>query len=618
MFESQKRAKLDDAVNELPRVLFCCFDVIPGPHARSRRLNEYLKAVGSRFQVVVLSNKTADLSHIEKLHGARHMRVPVGTGDVASQAKTFERAVRRQLESEEYDIVHFFDPFSGAIAAELKSDAGYTLIYDACAFYSDELPVDHQQVDRLVARARRLELLCLMSADAVIVASREARDRAHALGVALERVLVLRAPVDRAAYPDQPPPTTGSPLQLLHLGDSAAWQEVDVLLEALSLVPRAHQIRLTVVIDKSGPQARSLLEHAQRLQVADRVELREPVLADELHKVVCSADVGLITLADIERNHHGPALARLGEFFAAGRPIIAADLPIVRELVPLEAGPRYRPGDARSLADAIVALETSAELRARSSQASFVAAAEVDALTIRAQLTSHYALWLGLTDAVDGVVTTGETTQLQGPMSESTQVARLDDVFANRASHTDLSAVAMKDDVGTNPHALMEPPVPPYLPGARETAPPPVTVEAPAPQFSAPVPRAPADDFDAGRDDEPKTVGMAPVVELPLATVPLVTRTRSSEQPMPITPDDDVAEIGADEVIALGEGDGEPEEVLDADALDGELGGGPQPIASALDPWLAQAAHGYCPPEATVFVRHTPPTTMPGKDPVGR
>ena len=38
------------------------------------------------------------------------------------------------------------------------------------------------------------------------------------------------------------------------------------------------------------------------------------------------------------------------------------------------------------------------------------------------------------------------------------------------------------------------------------------------------------------------------------------------------------------------------------------------PPPSAIDPWLAQLVHGYCPPESGLFSRHTPPTTMPGRD----
>jgi hypothetical protein len=38
------------------------------------------------------------------------------------------------------------------------------------------------------------------------------------------------------------------------------------------------------------------------------------------------------------------------------------------------------------------------------------------------------------------------------------------------------------------------------------------------------------------------------------------------------------------------------------------------PPPSAIDPWLAQLVHGYCPPGSHLFDRPVPPTTMPGRE----
>ncbi|RKH46081.1 glycosyl transferase family 1, partial [Corallococcus sp. AB050B] len=63
------------------------------------------------------------------------------------------------------------------------------------------------------------------------------------------------------------------------------------------------------------------------------------------------------------------------------------------------------------------------------------------------------------------------------------------------------------------------------------------------------------------------------------------------------------------------------DEVHDADSLAVEAadaedeGPAPQPPGSALNPWFAQLAHGYCPPEGARFARPTPPTNFPGRDP---
>ena len=77
-------------------------------------------------------------------------------------------------------------------------------------------------------------------------------------------------------------------------------------------------------------------------------------------------------------------------------------------------------------------------------------------------------------------------------------------------------------------------------------------------------------------------------------------------------------EVGADEIVDVPEVEAPPvvEEVAQmaseesVTTVDTEAG----PPESAIDPWLAQLVHGYCPPESGLFSRHVPPTTMPGRD----
>jgi Glycosyltransferase Family 4 len=187
------------ALSDLPRLLLCSFDVLPGPSGSSRRVTEYLKALPDRFSVVVLSVKTPDHSHIEKYQGARLLRVPVGAGDLASRIQSFERAVRRQLESEEYALVHFTDPFGGYALCELKDDYGYRLIYEAQTFPSQELRYTHPQLEgdrKFLSMVRSQELFCLMNADLVLTGSSTTRAFIHSLGVGQESVRVVREPMD--------------------------------------------------------------------------------------------------------------------------------------------------------------------------------------------------------------------------------------------------------------------------------------------------------------------------------------------------------------------------------------------------------------------------------------
>ncbi len=409
-------------MSDLPRLLLCCFDVVPAPTAISRRLTEYVKGLSDRYQVVVLTVKTPEHTHIERYHGARLLRVPVGSGDLAARVQSFDRAVRRQLESEEYVMVHFFDPFGGYALCERRVELGYKLVYDACSLPSVDLPflVDEAEANRrFIARVRRQELYCLMNADVVIVANELTREFVTGLGVAREQVQVLPAPVDLGPYdPRVMGVPDATPMKLLHLGNLSSAQDLGTVLEAMQIALKSVDVRLTVVGPRHPEHQARLEDQVAALELTGKVEFQDPVAHDDLHKVLATADVGLLTLADVERNSRvGSPLSRLGEYLAAGRPVLAADVAAARALLPDDGVVLYRPQDKHSLADAIVGLASEPARRVKLGAAARAASLERDAAKIRADLVATYVALSGT-----GVRAVGDADQTSP--DEVTQLGR--------------------------------------------------------------------------------------------------------------------------------------------------------------------------------------------------
>ncbi|QQR48205.1 glycosyltransferase [Myxococcus xanthus] len=369
---------------------------MPGPSGSSRRLTEYLKALPDRFSVVVLSAKTPDHSHIEKYQGARLLRVPVGSGDLASRIQAFERAVRRQLESEDYALAHFTDPFGGYALCELKGDYGYRLIYEAQTFPSQELRYTHPQTEgdrRFLSKIRRQELFCLMNADLVVTGSETTRAYIQSLGASEEQVRVLPAPVDLQPFtPEVLGAPDGEPLRMMYLGSQVGWQGLSTLLRAVEVAARKEEVRLTVVGARHADWQPHLDDLVKELGLGDRVEFQPPVHHDDLAKVLALADVGVLPMDDVERNRvQGGPLAKVSEYCAAGRPIIAADLPVTRELIPAGAGVFFPPGDSQALADRIIELARDVKRRMELGQVARAhAEAALDAGLIRGKLLDLY------------------------------------------------------------------------------------------------------------------------------------------------------------------------------------------------------------------------------------
>lgn len=448
-------------MRDLPRLLLCCFDVIPAPSAISRRATEYLKGLSERYQVVVLTVKTPDHTHIERYHGARLLRVPVGSGDLAARVQAFDRAVRRQLDSEEYVMVHFFDPFGGYALCERRSEFGYKLVYDACSLPSVDLPflVSEEEANRrFLAKVRRQELFCLMNADVVIVANELTRDFVAGLGVPRSQVQVLPAPVDLGPYdPAVMGVPDGTPMKLLHLGNQSDAQDLPTLLEAMQLALQTVDVRLTIVGPRDEEHQARLEEQVSALKITGKVDFQPQVTHDDLHKVLATADVGLLTLSDVERNSRvGSPLSRLGEYLAAGRPVIAADVAAARALLPDDGVVLYRPQDKHSLADAIVSLATEPHRRVKLGAAARAASLDRDAAKIRADLVAIYVALSGTGVRAVGdadTTTPDEVTQLGASLgSEDTQKRKA----AAQAKRAKEEAPSGTNKVKTDPAMVAE------------------------------------------------------------------------------------------------------------------------------------------------------------------
>ena len=414
-------------MSDLPRALLCSFDVIPGPTGWSRRLTEYLRELSEHFSVVVLSAKTPDHSHIQRFHGARLLRVPVGAGDLPSRVQAFDRAVRRQLESEEYVVAHFTDPFSGYALCEHRESVGYRLIYEAHGFPSQELAAQEPQLEsdrRFLARVRRQELFCLMNADRVVTGSEVTRAFIHGLGVSEEIVDVLRAPVDLASLAaETATEPVGSPMRVLYLGSQVEWQGLPTLLRAVQRAVREVELQLTI----AGPahvREQALLEDLiGELGLHRNVVFQPPCPPEELPRLLASADVGVVPLLDVHRNRvQGGPLAKVADYLAAGRPIIASDLPVTRELVPSRAGLFHPPGDAEALAAHLVRLAKAPQTRVQMGAAARDAARLFhDAAQIRRRMAGIYRKLLDARSQPPDPRDSFEPTPDEDPVTESNE-----------------------------------------------------------------------------------------------------------------------------------------------------------------------------------------------------
>jgi len=233
----------------------------------------------------------------------------------------------------ELRVAHFRDPWSGLPIVERASRA-YTAVYEVNGLPSIELPFLYPAVPpAILDRIAVLERRCLDSADMVLTPSQTTAGRLLHRGVDESRLHVVPNGADLPTAPAPPPPDKPE-RYLLYFGALQPWQGVDTALRAFGRLRDISPLELVICASVHQRRAKAYRKLADKLDITDRVRWHFALPEDEL---ACWREHALLSLAplrDCSRNvAQGCAPLKILESMASGVPVVASDLPAVRELV---------------------------------------------------------------------------------------------------------------------------------------------------------------------------------------------------------------------------------------------------------------------------------------------
>jgi glycosyltransferase involved in cell wall biosynthesis len=155
---------------------------------------------------------------------------------------------------------------------------------------------------------------------------------------------------------------------IYYVGQLYPWKGAGLVVEMAARVPEAKVVIVGGQTNwtQDDPDIAALAERARALGVAERVELRGHVPYDRVPEALADASVALLPLPDepVARLFTSPL--KLFDYMAAGVPIVASDLPALREVLRHgENALLARPGDPGAFADAVRRLLADPGLAAR-------------------------------------------------------------------------------------------------------------------------------------------------------------------------------------------------------------------------------------------------------------
>lgn len=354
------------------KILYTAFDIVPSPKGASTHILHNVRGLVNRnYDVHLITPNDGLLPTEDTIDGARVTRISQNlTQNFLARASHFGKAVTSHLIiNPNYDIVHYRNVWDGLSIAQNKKRFGYKTLFEVNGLPSVELKYHYPGIDHeLLLKIKEQEIATLHLSDAIICPSSVTRDYIASLGLNRKLVTVIPNGVSASDFSPSPLPVRdGRVPVMLYIGTLADWQGLDVVVKALPKILEQRAIRLHIVGRGRSRQRKILSKQIRRLGVEGSVIVQPAVPHHEIPALIAGSDICVAPLGLNDRNvTQGACPIKVLEYMAAGRPLLASNMPIVRELVREDVDALlFSPNDPDDLARQVIALLNDFELSKR-------------------------------------------------------------------------------------------------------------------------------------------------------------------------------------------------------------------------------------------------------------
>ena len=352
----------------MPRVLLTGFCAVPGPRRAGVQLKHVIRALTPMHTVDLLVVREGEQAYVERQGSVRVLRVPTHDSDPRSQIQAFQRALKRQLEGADYDVVHCRDSWSAIPVLEAKPRLGFTVVYDLARSPLGETTFDPE----LDAQYARDEERCLQEADLVLAPTQAAAKVIATKGSSHpgDRVVLSPPGVDIDRFDWDDPPKGETRPRILYVGSIDPGRGIRVLVRAMAAIVREVDCRLTIAGSMAPSFDQPLRDGIRELGLTDKIEILAPIDHDQLPALYATATVCVVpSAADLTPNPTVVYPTKILEYMACRRAIVAPRRETVAQVVENNREALlFEPGDPIDLARKVLRVLGEPMLRDRIAQ----------------------------------------------------------------------------------------------------------------------------------------------------------------------------------------------------------------------------------------------------------
>jgi glycosyltransferase involved in cell wall biosynthesis len=356
-----------------PRLAYISFDTVPAPKGAATHIAAFTRVLARAFGSIELATVSAALDppdRSERWPGVFHTQLPAAGVSLIDRVLSFRRGLEFWLSSRRFELIQFRSIFEGIPLLRLRPRP--RLVFEVNGLPSVELKYRYPRAadDReLMGKILAQEQACLDAADRIVTPSAVTACYLSAgRGVDAGKIHVIPNGVDTDLFhPPTAPPARDTVIRLLYFGTLASWQGVDVAVRAVAQINEAMPASLTILGEAGNRQKEPIAALAVKLGIAAQVEIAPPVDQPTLVETLHRSFAALAPLALNDRNiKQGCCPLKILESMSTGTPVIAGDLPVVRELG--EHGRHFllvKPGSVDQMAQAVLQFRANPDLHRR-------------------------------------------------------------------------------------------------------------------------------------------------------------------------------------------------------------------------------------------------------------
>jgi glycosyltransferase involved in cell wall biosynthesis len=324
-----------------PKILYAAFDVVPSPKGASTHITYFVRGlIEAGYDLTLITAGDSSLPEHDTYCGATLLRAPTGNeSNFLQRALAFgDYVLAHVAEAKPYTVVHVRSIWSGFPLAEARERFGYKLLYEVNGLPSIEMKYHYPALSgaAVLDKIREQEVATLHMAEAIICPSHVTAAYITSLGIPPDKITVIPNGIDPNLFrPDseEREKRAGDLPTILYIGTLADWQGLETLIAAMPLVLARRPARLRLVGRGRKRQRKILQKRVRKLGLDGYVSVEPAMPHEQVPAIIAQADVCVAPLGYNDRNvTQGCCPLKVLEYMACGRPVVAANLPVVREL----------------------------------------------------------------------------------------------------------------------------------------------------------------------------------------------------------------------------------------------------------------------------------------------